>query len=116
MDKATALKMLNDLIDQEQKTALTPEKIISTVSSIFGIRNEDLLGKSQSQECSAPRQIAMYLCRAELKMPFQSIGKAFDRDHSTVMTAINQIKKKLDNSDHELISSIAEIRSRFELN
>lgn len=116
IDKAMAVKMLGDLMVHEQKSALSPEKIISTVSAIYGIRSEDLLGKSQSQECSLPRQIAMYLCRQELKLPFQSIGQVFGRDHSTVMTSIKQIEKKMESSDKELLSSLAEIRASVELN
>jgi chromosomal replication initiator protein len=111
IDKKTAEMMLADLILQEQQTALCPEKIISAVSTTYGIRSKDLLGKSQSQECSFPRQIAMYLCRQELKLPFQSIGQIFGRDHSTVMTGIRQIQKKLEASDKELLSSLLEIKN-----
>ena len=117
IDKAMAAKMLSDFMAQEQKTALSPEKIISATASIYGIRSEDLLGKSQSQECSLPRQIAMYLCRHELKLPFQSIGQIFgNRDHSTVMTSVKQIEKRLDDSDKELFASLREIQNRIELN
>lgn len=115
LDKARAAKMLSDLIEQEQKIALSPEKIISAVSEIYGIRVEDLLGKSQSQEYSLPRQIAMYLCRNELHLPFQGIGQIFGRDHSTVMTSIKQIEKKIHCSEKELLASLAEIRTRIEL-
>ncbi len=110
IDKKIAEKMLGDLIEKEQKTALSPERIIATVSSIYGVRNEDLLGKSQSQDCSFPRQIAMYLCRQELKLPFQGIGRIFNRDHSTVMTSIKQIEKRIEASDAELLTSLNEIR------
>ncbi|MGC2595991.1 MAG: DnaA/Hda family protein [Rhabdochlamydiaceae bacterium] len=109
IDKKLAGEMLSDLILQEQQTALCPEKIISVVSSIYGIRSEDLLGKSQAQECSLPRQIAMYFCRQELKLPFESIGQLFGRDHSTVMTSIKQIKKRIETSDKELLTSLSEI-------
>ena len=108
IDKNAAEKMVADLLLQEEQTALSPEKIISAVSTIYGIRNEDLLGKSQSQECSLPRQIAMYLCRQELKLPFQSIGQIFGRDHSTVMASIRQVEKKLE--EKELYSSLLEIK------
>jgi chromosomal replication initiator protein len=111
IDKKTAETMLADLILQEQQTVLCPEKIISAVSTIYGIRNDDLLGKSQKQENSLPRQIAMYLCRQELKLPFQSIGQIFGRDHSTVITSIRHIEKKLEASDKELLSSFYEIKN-----
>lgn len=114
IDRKAAEKMLADLIGQEQKNALSPERMISAVSSIYGIRTEDLLGKSQSQECSLPRQIAMYLCRHELKLPFQRIGRIFSRDHSTVMTSIKHIEKKIEVSDVELQNSLNEIKQTLE--
>lgn len=113
---ASAKRMLSDLFSQEQKRALSPEKIIAAVCAKYGIRMDDLLGKSQSQECSVPRQIAMYLCRQELKLPFQGIGRIFSRDHSTVMTSIKQIEKKIDSSDKELLFSLSEIRANIEAN
>jgi chromosomal replication initiator protein len=110
IDRKMAEKMLADLIAQEQKNALSPERIIATVSSIYGVRSEDLLGKSQSQDCSIPRQIAMYLCRRELKLPFQGIGQIFGRDHSTVMTSIKHVEKKIESHDAELQSLLNEIQ------
>jgi len=110
IERKTAEKMLADLIEKEQKNALSPQRIIAAVSSIYGIRGEDLLGKSQAQDYSFPRQIAMYLCRQELKLPFQGIGQIFGRDHSTVMTSIKQIEKKIELSEVELLSSLQEIR------
>lgn len=110
----SAKRMLADLSAEEIKTQLTPEKIIACVSAKFGIRSEDLLGKSQSQECSLPRQIAMYLCRCELKLSFPSLGIIFSRDHSTVMTSIKQIEKKVTSADRELLSSLSDIRSNIE--
>jgi chromosomal replication initiator protein len=113
IDKLTVEKMLSNLILQEEQIALCPEKIISTVSATYGIRTEDLLGKSQSQECCFPRQIAMYLCRKELKLAFEKIGQIFGRDHSTVMTSIKQIEKKLEVSDKELLFTIMEIKTQL---
>jgi len=96
----TTLKiLLSDLLNEEQKSILTPSKIIQIIAEHFGIRSEDILGKSQTRECALPRQIAMHLCREQLKMPFMKIGDLFSRDHSTVMTSVKQIQKLL-NEDH----------------
>ncbi len=111
LDVESAKKMLADLVAEEIKVALTPDKIINSVSALYGVRCEDLLGKAQNLECSFPRQVAMYLCRQELKLPFQKIGQIFSRDHSTVMTSIKQIEKKIESSDKELLYSLSEIKS-----
>ncbi|MDN3506237.1 MAG: chromosomal replication initiator protein DnaA [Simkaniaceae bacterium] len=89
-----AQSLLTDLLQKEEEQKLTPEKILSATSAYFGIRKSDILGKSRARECTVPRKIAMYLCRKRLHLPYLTIGKFFDRDHSTVMTSIEQIEKK----------------------
>lgn len=88
-----ALSLLQDLLVEETKEILTPEKITAQIAQYFGIRPEDILGKSQAKEHANPRQLAMFLCREKLKLPFQKIGEIFHRDHSTVMSSVKQIQK-----------------------
>ncbi len=114
IDPELAQRLLADLCSLEKNEVLSPEKIIFIVSTVYGIRKEDLLGKSQAQEYSLPRQIAMYLCRQHLRLPYQKIGRFFGRDHSTVMTSIQQIEKKITSSDPELLSSLSEIKTKIE--
>ncbi len=100
----TAAKtLLSDLLIEEQKSALTSPKIIQAVAEHYGIRLEDILGKSQTRECALPRQLAMHLCREKLKMPFMKIGDLFSRDHSTVMASVKYIQKSLE-EDHRDIT------------
>lgn len=96
---------LKDLILDEEQKALTPQKIIKLVAEYYGITTENILGKSQTRDCAVPRKMAMYLVREKLGMPFIKIGDIFQRDHSTVMTSINDIKKLLEKKD-ETMSSI----------
>jgi chromosomal replication initiator protein len=101
--------MLADLIAKEKKALITPQKIIKLVSRFYGIPSEEILGKSQSQECSIPRQIAMFLCRQQLKLPYLAIGNLFSRDHSTVISSVRLVQKKLDEKDDTLITALANI-------
>jgi chromosomal replication initiator protein len=89
-----AERMLADLLEKEEEHALTFEKIVKAVTSHYGVTPEDLLGKSQMREVALPRQVAMYLCRERLKMPYQKIGELFGRDHSTVMSSVKGIEEK----------------------
>ncbi|WP_068466515.1 chromosomal replication initiator protein DnaA [Candidatus Protochlamydia phocaeensis] len=99
----TAAKtLLADLVDEEVKSAITPAKIIQAVAEQYGIRTEDILGKAQTRDCALPRQLAMHLCREQLKMPFMKIGDLFFRDHSTVMSSVKHIQKALDQDDREI--------------
>ncbi|HSX12680.1 MAG TPA: DnaA/Hda family protein [Rhabdochlamydiaceae bacterium] len=94
LTKERILSCLQELIQKESSSILTPEKIVQLVADQFGIRPADILGKSQTHECTLPRQIAMELCHSKLKMAYLRIGHFFSRDHSTVISGIKQAQKK----------------------
>jgi chromosomal replication initiator protein len=106
---AMAAHVLKDLVEDELRSEMTPEAIIQAVSEHYGIRVEDILSKAQSRECVVPRQVAMHLCRQELKLPYTKIGHLFSRDHSTVMSSCRQVKKKMDKQNSDLLSSMKSI-------
>ncbi|NDD57679.1 MAG: AAA family ATPase [Chlamydiae bacterium] len=98
--------LLQDLIIDAKKQVLNPQKIVQAVAEFYGIKFEDILGKSQSHEFTLPRQIAMFLCRNKIKMPFTHIGQFFKRDHSTVISSVNIIKERNEQQDPELSSAL----------
>jgi chromosomal replication initiator protein len=108
-------RYLGDLIDEEKKAAITPDRIITAVSEHHGIRVEDILGRSHAKEYALPRQIAMFLCRSHLRLPFMRIGDIFSRDHSTVMTNVKQIKSKVEKNDPSLSFALSSIRSKLNI-
>lgn len=108
-----AKECLSDLIHEESKSKITIEKIIQAVAEQYGIRPEDILGKAQTRECVPPRHIAMFLCRDKLNMPFLKIGDFFSRDHSTVMSSVKQIQKKIDEANGETLSTLTKILKKL---
>ena len=60
-----------------------------------------------------PRQIAMFLCRVELKMPFMKIGELFSKDHSTVMSSVKLIQKGLERADRDLTTTLDSIKKKM---
>lgn len=109
-----AKTLLSDLLVEEQKSALTPPKIIQAIAEHYGIRTEDILGKSQTRECALPRQIAMHLCRHKLKMPFMKIGDLFSRDHSTVMSSVKHIQSLLDEDERDITGALHLIMKKLQ--
>ncbi len=105
--------LLQDLIAKSQISKLTAEKIAEETAAHFGIKKEDILGKSQSREYAYPRQIAMFLIREKLKLAFQKIGEIFGRDHSTVMSSVRQIQKSIEDKGSPLISDLKAINQRL---
>lgn len=109
----TARTLLHDLIMEEQQRAVTADKILQIVSEHYGVRKDDILGAAQSREFVLPRQIAMHLCRNELKLPFMKIGDLFKKDHSTVMASVKLIQRGLEQDNNELVCSLNMIRKKL---
>lgn len=72
---------------------LTVEDIQKEVESFFKISHKDLVGPSRAKEIVQPRQIAIYLCRQMTDLPFNTIAKRFNRDHSTAMHSVDVMEK-----------------------
>lgn len=80
--------------NRKPKTSL--DLLLTAVSMIFDCNAADLWGKSQSKSIFRARAVAMLLARQELNMSFEAIGIAFNRDHTTAISAIRSITKKDD--------------------
>ena len=90
----TAQAAISDIINNDQPTPFTVEKIIDEVARTFGTTAEDIRSSKRSANISNARQIAIYAIREITQMPMTSIGKEFGgRDHSTVVYAIQQVEK-----------------------
>ncbi|MBS0648342.1 MAG: ATP-binding protein [Verrucomicrobia bacterium] len=109
----TDASWIEPLLEELKRKAVTAEKIVQTTAEIFEIQASDILSRSQNQQCSLPRQVAMYLCRLVLKMPFLKIAEVFSRDHSTVMTSVKSIEKRIGEQDENLLSIINLIKVKL---
>ena len=87
------------------------ETIIEVVAEHFEIAVADLLGKKRNKEIVMPRQVAMYVAREMAGMSYPDIGRAFDRDYTTVIHSYEKVKAEL-KKDTGLRGAISEIRSR----
>jgi chromosomal replication initiator protein len=107
------LAILNDLVEEKLASQLNHDKIILLVGDHFGITSKDLLGKSQRREFSLPRQIAMYLCREKLEMPFLKIAHLFGRDHSTVMASCKLVSRQLKDNQSRVSQDLAALLQKI---
>lgn len=105
--------LIPDIIEATRQQEITPEHIIASVANYFDVEKGDILGKAQTKECALPRQVAMYFCRNELKLPFKQIGRIFSRDHSTVMASIRQIQTNIESQEKEICTSIVEVHKKI---
>jgi chromosomal replication initiator protein len=106
--------ILKDLILIEKTQPICCEQIVKAVFSYYGIKKEDILGKSHAREYSLPRQIAIYLLREKLHWPFKKIGQYFSRDHSTIISSVKLIEEALKSKEKRIYISIKEIIHSFD--
>jgi chromosomal replication initiator protein len=73
---------------------LTIAMISDLISRQFKVSVKDMQSKSRKRRLTFPRQMAMYLCRKYTDDSLAEIGRAFNRDHSTVLHSIKVVNKK----------------------
>ncbi len=74
-------------------STVTQGKIIEAVTKHFRTRYSDLVGSSRRSSVVWARQVAMYLMRTLLDLPYEAIGDFFGgRDHSTVMHSFDKVR------------------------
>lgn len=74
---------------------LTIADIQKEVEAFYKVSHADLIGKKRTRNITYARQIATYLCREMVDIPYNDIGKKFNRDHSTVMYSVSNIEAKM---------------------
>lgn len=67
--------------------------IQSAVCAHFGIDLPSLLAKDRHKSVSFARQLAVYLCRTILGLSYPELGRAFGRDHTTMISACRRIER-----------------------
>ena len=77
---------------------LTIADIQKEVENFYKISHAELVGKKRTRNIIYARQIAIYLSRQMLDLPFNDIGKQFNRDHSTVMYSVTNVEEKMKES------------------
>ena len=101
--------VMDDILPNKQKQALSPNLIKDCVSSYFNLQSGDLASPRRDQSITKPRHIAMYLCQTLLHMSLNDIGEHFGkRDHTTVLNGTKKITNNL-KTDINLQKSIQEL-------
>jgi chromosomal replication initiator protein len=92
---------------------LTPEAIEKTVAEAFGVSTSELYSKKRQRRVTDPRQVAMYLEKVLLDLPYTRIGARFGgRDHSTVIHSIQKVEQQLE-QDPEFRQRVNTLRRRL---
>jgi chromosomal replication initiator protein len=96
------LEMAHDALGPEHDLAqnaaaqILPETIRSRAAEMWGVSVDALISKRRNRAITLPRQVAMYLIKTHLDLPYSDIGGLFGgRDHSTVIHSVNKIEAEM---------------------
>jgi len=108
-----AQDVLQDLSPTSQPRMLTAEEIIQETAAACDVTPAEVIGSSRRRDYVRGRQIAMYLTRDLTDLSLPKIGAKFGgRDHTTVMHAIDKIKKLMA-SDKEVFDQVTALSQKL---
>jgi chromosomal replication initiator protein len=94
-----SLEMASDALGPEHANTAdpmilaSPEQVRSRTAEVWGVTVEALTSKRRNRTVTIPRQVAMYLIKTHLDLPYSDIGGLFGgRDHSTVIHSVNKVE------------------------
>lgn len=89
------LKTEYEVINQELHK--DPNIILEKICRNYNIKKENVLSDSRKAEYTNVRKICMYVFKNYLHKSFSDIGRFFNRNHSTVISSIENVEKMLVN-------------------
>ena len=95
IDMDLARGCISELLGGAEPTSVTVEKIFSSVYQKYGVKKEDLISTKRNKEITYARHITAYIIREVTEMSLPNIAKIFNRDHSTIISSIETIERKL---------------------
>ncbi|MDR2753223.1 MAG: chromosomal replication initiator protein DnaA [Oscillospiraceae bacterium] len=107
----TAQHAIADIVSEERPLPVTIERIVEETARTFQLSAADLRSKRRSADISHARHIAMYVISQMTGQPTKAIGSEFDRDHSTVVYALGEIRKEIqrDSGLRKIVNEITKV-------
>jgi hypothetical protein len=109
----TLIHMLNGPSrKQKASPCLLPAEVRRAVTLFFDVTDEDLDRRTRRVRMARIRQIAFYLCRTHTTRSLPAIGRAFDRDHTTVLHGVRRVAS-LRETDAALDRDLSKLESQL---
>ena len=104
--------LLKDQLNDERQKDLSFDDIQRMVADYFDLRLTDMSSKRRPRSLSAPRQVAMFLCRKLTRSSLPEIANSFGKTHATVVHACKTIQDRIQ-VEPDLRDSVREITRKL---
>ncbi len=114
----TGQPITEDFVAQVLKDVLPTNRPIDIdfiqreTAKFYKLASDDLRQDRRTKHLVHARQVAMYLCRKLTKSSFPEIGVRFNKDHSTVISAVRKIENLRD-TEASLHKEITELETKL---
>lgn len=75
--------------------------VATVVARRLGYELDDVLGQSRSSGVARARHLAMAVARSTLGRSYHELGRAFSRDHTSVVHAVQSVTRRVSDSTDE---------------
>lgn len=90
-----AARCVSELLGDDEPVTVTVDKIFTVVYKKYNVPKEEILSTKRNKNIAFARHVSIYLIREITGMSLPSIGTVFGRDHTTIMSSIDAVNKKL---------------------
>ncbi len=85
-------------VQGSEPPTVTAERIVSRVAKKYGVTVDEVYGRKRTKHIASARNISIYIIRKVTDLSFPAIGKLFDRDYSTIISAKDSVEKIMKSS------------------
>ena len=90
-----ARSCISELLGGAEPVTVTVDKIFAAVYKKYNIKREEIVSSKRTKEIANARHITVYIIRQITDMSLPNIGKIIERDHSTVISSLDTIEKRM---------------------
>ena len=108
MDIERVKNSVRDFISTRENDGKRMDEIILAVSKKYDISRDDILSSKRNMEIAMARHICVYIARTMTTLSQGQIGKALNRDRTTVISSEKVIKEEMEHNS-ELAMEIREL-------
>jgi chromosomal replication initiator protein len=105
IDAALAAEVLDSMYPGHRSRMPSITDVQEAVAAHFGLTTAELKSPSRVTRVAWPRQLAIHLARDLTGESLPAIGRAFDRNHATVLHACKRVSERLKN-DRQAVETL----------
>lgn len=92
---------IREVVSDTKPEPIKIEQIITEVARTYNVSEGDILSTRRTADLVKARQVAMYIARETTELPYQSIGEAFGKNHTTVLYTEKKVKEMMRDNSYE---------------